>query len=131
MLQLTSGVYQELIGYCMSELPQEACGVLSARDGIVQTCWPILNRDRSANSFTMDEAELETVLVEIERSGELLAAIFHSHPNATAKPSQFDIEHIVLPCSYVIVSLLHHRPRVRSYLPVNQTLQPQRIILHY
>lgn len=129
MIQIASTVYREMAGYCFAQLPQEACGLLSAREGIVRTCWPIINQQQSNTSFAMDEAEVDSVLSEMERSGEQLAAIFHSHPTASARPSPFDIEQIVYPCSYIILSLAHQRTRIRSYVPLNKTLIPERILL--
>lgn len=129
MIQLTSTVYREMVGYCLAQLPQEACGLLSSRDGTVCTCWPIVNQLASPSSFAMDEAEVDSVIEEIKRSGEQLAAIFHSHPTAAARPSPFDIDHLVYPCSYMIVSLAHQRARIRSYVPVGKSLTPERILL--
>lgn len=129
MIQLTSTVYREMVGYCLAQLPHEACGLLSAREGIVYTCWPIVNQRHSPISFAMDEAEVDSVIEEINRSGEYLAAVFHTHPTAAARPSPFDIEHIVYPCSYIILSLAHQRARLRSYVPVNKKLIPERVIL--
>ncbi|MDK8181206.1 M67 family metallopeptidase [Paenibacillus sp. UMB4589-SE434] len=129
MIRITLDLYRELTGYCKAQLPNEACGLLSATGDILETCWPVTNRDYSPISFTMDEAELEIVLDEIERSGQRLAGMFHSHPTAAARPSAFDQEHIVFACSYIIVSVVGGRPRMRSYLPVDGLLVPERIAI--
>lgn len=131
MITITAQAYRELAGYCVSKLPVEACGLLSGREGIAETCWPITNREESPTAFTMDEAELDMVLEEIERSGEELVGMFHSHPTAAAKPSPFDKEHIVFPCSYLILSLASGRPRLRSYKPHESELIPERITIIY
>ncbi|WP_195576042.1 Mov34/MPN/PAD-1 family protein [Paenibacillus sp. 1001270B_150601_E10] len=131
MITITAQVYRELAGYCISKLPEEACGLLSGREGVAETCWPITNREESPIAFTMDEAELDTVLEEIERSGEELMGMFHSHPTAVAKPSEFDKAHVVFPCSYMILSLASGRPRLRSFQPLDGDLVPERITILY
>ncbi|GAV10184.1 M67 family metallopeptidase [Paenibacillus sp. NAIST15-1] len=126
-LQLTENTYREMVGHCLQEKPLEACGLLSGNAGIASRCWIIDNIDRSPVSFTMDMEQLDHALKQMERSGEQLIAVFHSHPASVPYPSIFDIEHAVYPCSYIIVSLSRLRPRVRSYRIEGRQAQPESI----
>lgn len=126
-LRITECTYRNMVGHCLGEKPLEACGLLSGIDGMASRFWPILNMDNSPMSFTMDMQQLDVALEQMERYGEQLLAVFHSHPASTAYPSAFDIEHVVYPCSYIIVSLLRLRPRVRSYRIAGNCAQPEPI----
>lgn len=75
----------------------------------------------------MDMEQLDTALKQMERAGEQLLAVFHSHPASIPYPSAYDIEHAAYPCSYIIVSLSRLRPRVRSYRIEGITAQPEPI----
>ncbi|KJB88711.1 peptidase [Paenibacillus sp. E194] len=121
-----------MVGHCLREKPLEACGLLSGNNGLANRCWIIDNIDRSPVSFTMDMEQLDHALKQMERSGEQIIAVFHSHPASGPNPSVFDIEHAVYPCSYIIVSLSRLRPRVRSYRIEGSQAQPEsiRIVTH-
>lgn len=108
-------IYYEMVNYCLSQKPMEACGFLSGSNQVVQQLWPIQNTDKSPVSFTMDNLEIEAALETIRDSYQELYAMFHSHPTAPPYPSAFDIDNAHLPCSYVIVSLAYLRPRVKSF----------------
>ncbi|MGG0814443.1 M67 family metallopeptidase [Paenibacillus alvei] len=126
-LCLTADVYRDMVAHCMQEKPLEACGLLSGANKVAARCHRIRNVDCSPVSFTMDMEQLETALACMERSGEQLLAVYHSHPAGSAYPSAFDIEHAAYSCSYIIVSLLRIRPRVRSYRIEANCAQPEPI----
>ncbi len=104
-----------MVHHCMEEKPLEACGLLSGSEGTVGRCWNIRNVNQSPVSFAMDMEQVVTALQQMKLHNEQLLGIYHSHPNSYPYPSIFDIEHVVYPCSYLIVSLNRLRPRVRSY----------------
>ncbi|EJW16618.1 M67 family metallopeptidase [Paenibacillus alvei] len=126
-LRMTDCTYRDMVWHCLQEKPLEACGLLSGNDGLAKRCWPIVNIDQSPVSFTMDMEQLDSALKQMERAGEQLLAVFHSHPASIPYPSAYDIEHAAYPCSYIIVSLSRLRPRVRSYRIEGNTAQPEPI----
>lgn len=128
-LILLKDVYFQMVRYCLSQRPFEACGFISGSNQIASRCWTIRNIERSPVSFTMDDGNIEETFRKMEENREELYAMFHSHPTAPPIPSAFDIEHVVYPCSYIIVSLMGIRPRVQSYRIVEGKVRQERICL--
>lgn len=122
-------IYYQILYYCLSQKPLEACGLLSGSNYMINTLWPIENIDKSPVSFTMNEAETKKALDKIKEKNEKLYAVFHSHPTAPPYPSAYDIEHFNYPMSYVIVSLNYVRPRLKSYKISNRTVHKEKIYL--
>ncbi|WP_052345862.1 Mov34/MPN/PAD-1 family protein [Paucisalibacillus sp. EB02] len=113
---LTNQVYNQIIYHCRKESPLEACGILSGRDGIICTVWPMRNIDQSAVSFSMSRNEINNVFNSIKKKNEIVLAIYHSHPTAPAIPSRGDIQYNNYPeLSHVIVSLQHKVPDIKAY----------------
>ena len=96
--------------------PNECCGALVGRDGVVTAIYPLPN--------TTEEGPRRRFLVRPQdyrdaekRAGELggeLLGFYHSHPDHPARPSQYDLDHAWPFFSYVIVS-------VRSGVPEDMT----------
>ena len=84
-------VWEEMIDHCTEQLPNEACGLLSGRAAYATTIWKMKNIAPSPNSFRMDEGQLSHVFAEIQRYGQQLVGIYHSHPTAPPFPSLLDI----------------------------------------
>ena len=96
--------------------PNECCGALIGRDGVVTEVYGLPN--------TTEEGPRRRFLVrpqdyrEAERrageaGGELLG-FYHSHPDHPARPSQYDLDHAWPFFSYIIVS-------VRAGVPEDMT----------
>lgn len=76
-----------IIEHAQKEFPREACGLVVIRDGEdYDEYFPCKNLAENQSDFIMDPADYAAA----EDAGEILAVI-HSHPNATAKPSQADL----------------------------------------
>ena len=126
---MTKDAYVQMIQYCLSQGSFEACGFISGSHQIAKRCRTIRNIERSPVSFTMDMRDIEEAFRQMEEDHEELYAMFHSHPTAPPIPSAFDIEHVVYPCSYLVVSLMGSRPRIRSYRIAGGTVRQERICL--
>lgn len=112
----TNHVYNQLIYHCKKESPLEACGLLSGKDGIIRTIWPMKNIDQSTVSFSMSLSEIKKVFHLISMKNENVLAIYHSHPTAPAIPSRGDIHYNNYPeLSHVIVSLQNQVPDIKAY----------------
>ena len=92
--------------------PNECCGFLLGRDrnGVrrIVSVVPAIN-DRSPqqqyNRFSITpEAYMEADKAARQQELELLG-FYHSHPNAPARPSQYDLDHAWPVYSYLIVSV--------------------------
>jgi proteasome lid subunit RPN8/RPN11 len=106
-LMLGGGVADAIRAHGVETYPNECCGALIGRDGVVTGASPLPN--------TTDEGPRRRFLVrpedyrEAERrasaaGGELLG-FYHSHPDHPAQPSQYDLDHAWPFFSYVIVAV--------------------------
>ena len=96
-------VRSALVEHAEAELPNEACGLLALRDGVVERFYPGRNRAGSPYRF---ELEIDPEVWFLEDDGYELA-VFHSHPASPPRPSRTDVESIGLweGRPYVILSL--------------------------
>ena len=96
-----------------SDRTEECCGLMLGRfadDGtkIVRDLLPIDNAresDARHNRFLIGPMEMLRGERHARSVGLDIVGIYHSHPNAPAKPSQFDLDHAWPLYSYVIVSV--------------------------
>ena len=124
MLTITQHILQQLIDHAHRDLPNEACGYLAGKDGIVTHSFALTNVDASPEHFSFDPAEQFKTVKEARNLGLEILANYHSHPSSPARPSEEDIRLAYDPnISYVIVSLAKDFPEVKSFVPANGTLQ--------
>ncbi|HET6342864.1 MAG TPA: M67 family metallopeptidase [Gemmatimonadota bacterium] len=93
--------------------PDEVCGFLlgsmdlPSREFTVRETRAAVNRRGSGarRRYRIDPDEYRTAEGEAERRGLELIGIYHSHPDAPARPSEYDREHAWPNSAYVIVSV--------------------------
>ena len=117
MLNIPSGIIQDMIAHARELAPHECCGILSGKNGIVSESYRITNilatmseqelsrfegaklsdlkhlspEERADIAFQMDAREMAMAQRDI-RSKELdLVGFYHSHTFSPARPSQTDI----------------------------------------
>ncbi|MBD1378996.1 M67 family metallopeptidase [Bacillus sp. IB182487] len=106
-----------MINHCRSELPNEACGLISGINGYQEKVWEISNVNKSPYSFEMDSVQVEAIFNYFNRKKETVTGIYHSHPTADPFPSLEDVENIIYPeIPYFIVSFKTNKPDVKGYL---------------
>lgn len=126
-LVLPRALRDELVAHARAGLPNEACGILGGRDGVVERFYPAVNGEPSPFFYTIESQDLLRILGEIERDfgvdpvaedvEEAVAAIYHSHVESPAFPSRTDVEIAHWPdAAYVIVSLGAEPPDVRAFM---------------
>lgn len=82
----------ELRAHAEAEAPNEACGIVVARDGVAERY--VRGRNAAASPYRFElEVPLETWFLEDE-GYEL--AVFHSHLSSPPRPSRTDVENIGL-----------------------------------
>jgi proteasome lid subunit RPN8/RPN11 len=116
-LKLRSDLAAKIQAHGMQTYPHECCGAILGRDANgsreVMALLPLANRrdDSPRNRFevTPDDVQLAEKTAR-ERKIELIGW-YHSHPDAPAKPSEFDREHAWPWYSYIIVSIRTGQPR--------------------
>lgn len=96
--------------------PNECCGFLlgSESDGVreVQAVIPAENRSVESEQFHRFLISPEDFLAQERRArkeGREIIGFYHSHPNAKARPSQFDTDHAWPWYSYVIFGVENQR----------------------
>ena len=80
-----------IVEHARRDAPNECCGVVATRDGVVVGVHPAVNVAASPLRFEIDSLELLRLVTEIEDRGEDLGAIYHSHTRSAAYPSQTDV----------------------------------------
>ena len=115
-LLLPPRVLEEMIAHCLDALPDEGCGLIAAAKGSVTRCFPTRNVAASAKVYTVDPLEHLRADREAEAVGLQIIGVFHSHTHTDPYPSPTDVEQAPDPqWHYVLVSLRHELPSVRSY----------------
>ena len=97
--------------------PHECCGALLGSDGDggreVVEIMPLVNQreDSPRNRFAITPEDVRDAEAGARKAGLDLIGWYHSHPDAPARPSEFDREHAWPWYSYVIVSVQARAPR--------------------
>lgn len=105
-MKITTSVLRSITEHAIRELPLEACGYLAQENDIVTKHYELRNLDHRSDHFTMDHKEQFAAVRDMRANGLKLAAVYHSHPETPARPSQEDIRLANDPdISYVIISL--------------------------
>lgn len=109
---LDQPMLSEIFSHAVSSYPEECCGLMIGRiDGSKKV---VTSLRRMKNSFapseryhryTIDPMDYLAVENEIEGHGQEIVGIYHSHPDAPAKPSPFDQNHAWPTLSYVVVKV--------------------------
>lgn len=113
---MTHSAWREIVRHCLEERPNEACGLISGRNGYAETIWRMDNIEKSPVSFAMEPRQIQKALHKMSCRGETLVGIYHSHPTAPPYPSPEDIQYASYPeAAYLIVSLSSAQPLIGCY----------------
>jgi proteasome lid subunit RPN8/RPN11 len=121
-LLIARELLEEMVAHAREEAPNECCGVLAVHAGTPPRAARVhraVNLAASPLRFEVDGRELLRTIDEIERAGEELGAIYHSHTRSAPYPSQTDINFAAgwPGLEWVIVGLASGpEPEVRSFL---------------
>ncbi len=134
MLGLSRETYDGMLAHAFAGLPQEACGLFAAasESGEVETFYPMTNAAASETLYEFDGAEHLAVEKRAEESGLTIVGVMHSHTRSTAYPSPTDVAQATRfdPLGvwhYVIVSLKHPEPALRSYRIVGGFIEEEQV----
>jgi proteasome lid subunit RPN8/RPN11 len=91
-----------------SGYPNEACGVMLGKDGVVTEIVSADNErtDSARNRYLIDPLAYMRIERDADKRGLEVIGIYHSHPDVAAWPSQFDLDHAWPNFSYLIVSVV-------------------------
>jgi proteasome lid subunit RPN8/RPN11 len=136
VLSLSTHVHRQILGHCLSGLPNEACGLVAGDSaaGHVSHCFPTRNVAASAKLYTVDPREHLQAELEAEKLGLELIGVFHSHTHTDAYPSRTDVEQASTPLSdprwhYVLVSLRDTHPVLRAYRIVDGQVNEESVVV--
>jgi len=127
MLSLSKKDIDQLIKHAKAELPNEACGLIAGKDNIAEIIYLMLNTDESRESYFMDPAEQLRVMKEIRNNNLEMIAIYHSHPETRAYPSEHDVRLALYPdVSYIIISLQdENNPEIKSFRIIDGKIEEE------
>jgi [CysO sulfur-carrier protein]-S-L-cysteine hydrolase len=112
-VRISRAQWDDLLAHAREESPNECCGYLPLRDGVVESVKRAENARCSPYGYELDHKSLFAAN-ELEDDG-YEVAVYHSHPRSPAQPSQTDINLARYPnWLYVIVSPVDE-PGVRAW----------------
>ena len=131
MIRIPKAIHDDLTEHARSGFPLEVCGILGGTGEDVSALFRMTNTDASNEHFTMEPREQFAVVKELRAQGITMLAIYHSHPESPARPSEEDIRMALTPgVSYVIVSLQDAaNPVIRSFRISSGVVIPEEIVI--
>jgi len=109
----------EMHTHAASTYPEECCGLMLGHFDGQGAKKRVLRLKRMKNTFepseryhryTIDPKEFLLTESEAQSNGEEIVGIYHSHPNAPAKPSLFDQNHAWPILSYIVIEVRDGKP---------------------
>ena len=111
MISISEQLLSEIRAHGVRDYPYECCGLLlghyEAEGKVVKETYPISNaREESAkrNRFLIQPEELLRGERYAREQQLEVVGFYHSHPDSSAIPSRYDLEHAWPTYSYIIVS---------------------------
>jgi proteasome lid subunit RPN8/RPN11 len=117
-MKITAEQLEIITEHAIRDAPNECCGLIAAKDGVVTRVFVAENEAHSPLRFEISGKALLRLVDDIEDAGEELAAIYHSHTRSAPYPSQTDINFAAgwPGIEWLIVGLADGQPEVKSYL---------------
>ena len=109
-----------MIAHALEDAPNECCGMIGARDGVVKALHRAVNAEASPYRFSIDFREQRRIEEALDAAGDSLAGFYHSHTGSPARPSPTDIRMMGAffgpPYVHIVVSIANReRPDVRVF----------------
>ncbi len=106
-LSLGPGVDAAIRAHGVETYPNECCGALIGRDGVVTSTYALPNTTEEGprRRFLVRPSDYQEAEKRASQAGGDLLGFYHSHPDHPARPSQYDLDHAWPFFSYVIVSV--------------------------
>lgn len=115
-MRIPTEIYDELLRHAREEAPNECCGLIGGSDGVARSLYRARNAEASPLRYNLDPQDQFRIMAEMDEKGEELSAIYHSHTESPAYPSQTDINLASYPDAlYLIVSLAEGEKDLRGY----------------
>ncbi len=123
-LDIPNHIFEQMAEQARVEAPIEACGILAGTNSKVQKFYKMKNAEGRGDHFMMDPKEQFAVIKDIRSSSLELLAVYHSHPETPARPSNEDIRLALTPnVVYLILSLQNgNAPAMKGFRVDNGTV---------
>jgi len=125
-----------MVGHAVLGLPDEACGLFAGEFGsdLIERFYPMRNSARSSRIYELDGQEMMSVERDADDSGLAVMGVMHSHTHTTNYPSPTDIDDAGRfdpfgAWRFVIVSLKHPDPSLRSYRILDGAVTEERVAI--
>jgi proteasome lid subunit RPN8/RPN11 len=111
----------EIVAWCVAGKPNEACGLLAARQtaddgGTPSRFLPLRNAKASPYRYEIDSQDLYRALMDLDDRDEVVWGIVHSHVASAPVPSNTDVGLAAYPDAlYLICSLASDPAVVRAW----------------
>ncbi len=117
-LNIERQILDAMVNHARATAPVEACGILSGEGPYVMDIHIMTNGDNSPDHFSLLPEEQFAVAKAIRANGEKMLAVYHSHPETPARPSDEDRRLAFAPgIVHIIISLADPRePVVKGFL---------------
>ena len=133
MLTVPRAMYDAMVAHARRDHPDEACGVVTGREGVAARLLEMENAARSPTFYEFDSAALLALYREMDDLDEEPYVIYHSHTATEAYPSRTDISLANEPgAHYVLLSTrdeLGDATEVRSYRIVDGVVTEEEIVV--
>ncbi len=134
MLRLPRSLYLDMVAHALDDLPLEACGLLAApADGDgeeVTRTYRCRNAAASARVYELHPLDHLHADRDADDGGLRITGVYHSHTHTDAWPSPTDVNQAPDPdWHYVVVSLRHPDPVVRSFRIVAGEVTEETVVL--
>lgn len=90
-MHINDDVIKSIIAQAQAEAPEESCGYLLGRDGVVTENYAMENIDHSDEHFSFAPKDQFAALRYARAHALRILANWHSHPASPSRPSQEDI----------------------------------------
>ena len=110
-IQLSKAIDERIRAHGRQTYPHECCGALLgkglAQERKVEDILPLKNQHEQSprNRFVLTPVDVRDAEAQAKSIGAEVLGWYHSHPDAPARPSEFDREHAWPWYSYIIVSV--------------------------
>ncbi len=111
-LRVKPGVNDDIRRHGAETYPNECCGALYGRDGVVTATFALPNTTEEGprRRFLVRPQDYREAERRASELGVDLLGFYHSHPDHPARPSQYDLDHAWPFFSYIIVSVRAGQP---------------------
>ncbi|MBI2833153.1 MAG: M67 family metallopeptidase [Acidobacteria bacterium] len=108
-LELSGSVVAAIRQHACEAYPDECCGALLGMDGRVSSILTLPNttEEGARSRFLIRADDYASAERRARDTATELVGFYHSHPDAAARPSQYDLEHAWPFFAYLIVSVRH------------------------